>query len=407
MPSQLVSSSGCCQPCDSEPVVVNIPGPQGAAGANGTNGTNGIDSFTYTTASFFVPALGSSVLVFVDNTQFLPESVAGQFFVSIQGLGYMQVLSVDGLQLTLQNPAAGVLGIANAVPTTLIPANSLITLAGAIGATGAPGASGGAPVGASYICRTSDATLTNETALDSLSAGYLKTQGSVGFGAVSTVASVPVADISGVLPIAKGGTNLSSTPTNGQLLIGNGTGYTLASLTAGSNITITPGAGTITIAATGAAAAFVYETFTRRVSGTVGAGAPQIGPSLTKNPFSLTEFPSGSWTGIDTASRFTAATGRFTAALASYYQIDVALMLSADTGTSSTVSFKIRKNGTTDIGPANIQSTNSTGLVGPFFIQYIDQASIGDYYEVLVTTSSLNTYYIREGASFSIQRIQA
>jgi hypothetical protein len=200
---------------------------------------------------------------------------------------------------------------------------------------------------------------------------------------------------------------LSSTPTNGQLLIGNGSGYTLASLTAGSNVTITPGAGTITIAATGAAAAFVYETFTRRVSGTVGAGAPQIGPSLTKNPFSLTEFPSGSWTGIDTASRFTAATGRFTAALASYYQIDVALMLSADTGTSSTVSFKIRKNGTTDIGPANIQSTNSTSLVGPFFIQYIDQASIGDYYEVLVTTSSLNTYYVREGASFSIQRIQA
>ena len=85
MPSQLVSSSGCCQPCDSEPVVVNIPGPQGAAGTNGTNGTNGIDSFTYTTASFFVPALGSSVLVFVDNTDFLPESVAGQFFVYSQG----------------------------------------------------------------------------------------------------------------------------------------------------------------------------------------------------------------------------------------------------------------------------------------------------------------------------------
>ena len=59
MPSQLVSSSGCCQPCDSEPVVVNIPGPQGDPGTNGTNGTNGIDSFTYTTAAFFVPALVS------------------------------------------------------------------------------------------------------------------------------------------------------------------------------------------------------------------------------------------------------------------------------------------------------------------------------------------------------------
>jgi hypothetical protein len=386
---------------------VNIPGPQGAAGANGTNGTNGIDSFTYTTASFFVPALGASVVVSVSNASFLPESVAGQFFVSVQGCGYLQVTDVTGLNVTLRNPAAGVLSIPNAIPTTLIPAGSLITLAGAVGPQGPAGAAGGASSAGTYIVRTPDASIPSATALNSLSAGYLKTQGSGGFGAVSTVASVPVADISGVLPIAKGGTNLSSTPSNGQLLIGNGSGFALASLTAGSNVTITPGAGTITIAATGAAAAFVYETFTRRVSGTVGAGAPQIGPSLTKNPFSLTEFPSGSWTGIDTASRFTAATGRFTAALASYYQIDVALMLSADTGTSSTVSFKIRKNGTTDIGPANIQSTNSTGLVGPFFIQYIDQASIGDYYEVLVTTSSLNTYYIREGASFSIQRIQA
>ena len=389
------------------PVIVNIPGPRGAAGTNGTNGTNGVNSFSTTTAAFFVPALGSSVVVPVSNASFLPESVAGQFFVSVQGCGYLQVTDVTGLNVTLRNPAAGVLSIPNAIPTTLIPSGSLVTLAGAVGPQGPAGAAGGASSAGTYIVRTPDASIPSATALNSLSAGYLKTQGSSGFGAVSTVASVPVAEISGVLPIAKGGTNLSSTPTNGQLLIGNGSGYTLASLTAGSNVTITPGAGTITIAATGAAAAFVYETFTRRVSGTVGAGAPQIGPSLTKNPFSLTEFPSGSWTGIDTASRFTAATGRFTAALASYYRIDVALMLSADTGTSSTVSFKIRKNGTTDIGPANIQSTNSTGLVGPFFIQYIDQASIGDYYEVLVTTSSLNTYYIREGASFSIQRIQA
>lgn len=386
---------------------MNVPGPQGAAGTNGTNGAAGVNVFSFTTASFIVPAFGSSVVVPLAVTSFLPESAAGQFFVSVQGCGYLQVMDVTGLNVTLQNPLAGVLGVPNAIPTTVIATNALVTLAGAIGATGAAGASGGASSAATYIVRTPDASVPSATALNSFSSGYLKTQGSSGSGFLSTVATVPVGDISGVLPVANGGTNLSTVPTNGQLLIGNGTGYTLASLTAGSNITITPGAGTISIAATGAAAAFVYETFTRRVSGTVGAGAPQIGPSLTKNPFSLTEFPSGSWTGIDTASRFTAATGRFTAALASYYRIDVALMLSADTGTSSTVSFKIRKNGTTDIGPANIQSTNSTSLVGPFFIQYIDQASIGDYYEVLVTTSSLNTYYIREGASFSIQRIQA
>ena len=40
---------------------------------------------------------------------------------------------------------------------------------------------------------------------------------------------------------------------NGQLLIGNGSGYTLSTLTAGSNITITEGSGTITIASGGGA----------------------------------------------------------------------------------------------------------------------------------------------------------
>jgi hypothetical protein len=49
---------------------------------------------------------------------------------------------------------------------------------------------------------------------------------------------------------AQGGTGLSTAPTNGQLLIGNGTGYTLAALTAGSNIAITNGAGSISIAST-------------------------------------------------------------------------------------------------------------------------------------------------------------
>jgi hypothetical protein len=48
--------------------------------------------------------------------------------------------------------------------------------------------------------------------------------------------------------VAYGGTGLTSTPSNGNLLIGNGTGYSLAGLTAGSGIVITNGAGSITIA---------------------------------------------------------------------------------------------------------------------------------------------------------------
>ena len=57
--------------------------------------------------------------------------------------------------------------------------------------------------------------------------------------------------LTNALTRAQGGTGLSTAPTNGQLLIGNGTGYALAALTAGSGITVTNGAGSITISAAG------------------------------------------------------------------------------------------------------------------------------------------------------------
>ena len=66
------------------------------------------------------------------------------------------------------------------------------------------------------------------------------------------VALLPIdlttSDVTGVLPIANGGTDLSTVPTNGQLLIGNGTDYTLATLTGTVNqITVTSGSGSITL----------------------------------------------------------------------------------------------------------------------------------------------------------------
>jgi hypothetical protein len=52
------------------------------------------------------------------------------------------------------------------------------------------------------------------------------------------------------LPVASGGTGSTATPTNGQLLVGNGTGFSLATITQGSGITVTNSAGGITIAST-------------------------------------------------------------------------------------------------------------------------------------------------------------
>ena len=59
------------------------------------------------------------------------------------------------------------------------------------------------------------------------------------------------AGLSTTLAVGSGGTGVTTTPANGAVLIGNGSGYTSSTLTAGSGVTITNGSGSITIAASG------------------------------------------------------------------------------------------------------------------------------------------------------------
>jgi len=82
--------------------------------------------------------------------------------------------------------------------------------------------------------------------------------------------------VTGTLPIGNGGTGLTTTPANGALDIGNGTGFTRTTLTAGSNITITNGSGAITIAATASASAA-----TPTVLGTVYGATSSASPNST------------------------------------------------------------------------------------------------------------------------------
>ena len=75
-------------------------------------------------------------------------------------------------------------------------------------------------------------------------------------GLTPNTATTGVVTLAGTLAIANGGTGLTATPSNGQIDIGNGTGFTRTTLTAGTGITITNGAGSITpsITATGVTA---------------------------------------------------------------------------------------------------------------------------------------------------------
>lgn len=64
----------------------------------------------------------------------------------------------------------------------------------------------------------------------------------------------------------------NATVSNGVIPIGNGTNFTAATLTAGTNISVTNGAGSVTIAATGAAS-FTWTT----IAGTTQSAAVQTG----------------------------------------------------------------------------------------------------------------------------------
>jgi hypothetical protein len=57
--------------------------------------------------------------------------------------------------------------------------------------------------------------------------------------------------LGGTLAVANGGTGLTSTPANGAIDIGNGTGFTRTTLTAGSGVSISNTSGAISISATG------------------------------------------------------------------------------------------------------------------------------------------------------------
>jgi hypothetical protein len=65
-------------------------------------------------------------------------------------------------------------------------------------------------------------------------------------GTLALLTNINTSQITGVLPVNKGGTNITSY-SNGQLLIGSGTSLVANTLTAGTGISITNGSGTITI----------------------------------------------------------------------------------------------------------------------------------------------------------------
>jgi hypothetical protein len=114
--------------------------------------------------------------------------------------------------------------------------------------------------------------------------------------ASGSIDHVVINDGSGVLSseaqlaVSRGGTGTGTTPTNGQLLIGNGTNYSLSTITGTSNqVSVTNGAGSITLGApqdigTGSDVQFLSATLTNGF----GVGQNDVNGTATQNALATT-----------------------------------------------------------------------------------------------------------------------
>ena len=124
--------------------------------------------------------------------------------------------------------------------------------------------------------------------------------------ATDTAIAIATSQItSGTLGIDRGGTGLSSVPTNGQIDIGNGTGFTRTTLTASTGISISNGAGSISIGNSGVLSFSAGTTGLTPSTGTTGtvtlAGTLNVANGGT-GATSLTGYVYGNGTGAFTAS---------------------------------------------------------------------------------------------------------
>jgi hypothetical protein len=179
--------------------------------------------------------------------------------------------------------------------------------------------------------------------------------------------------VSGTLPIANGGTNLTSTPTDGQLLIGStsGAGYSLATLTAGTAIGITNGAGAITINNNGVTSL----TASTGISVSASTGGVTVTNTGVTSIVAGTNISISGGTGAVTVN--TSATPTFATSVTSPLIIggttassSLTLQSTSGVGTTDSMLFKVGNNGATTAmsiasgGTVTIGTLNLTNALG-------------------------------------------
>ena len=205
--------------------------------------------------SGILPALNGGT-----GTAVAPTS--GQFLYSSAGTTYAAT-TLTGVAVTSFHTSLS--GLTPSTPTT-----GVVTLAGTLGATS--GGTGLTALGAANTILGVNAggsaleykAITAGTGISVVPTAGVLTINNTGVTSVNVsggttgltttggpITSSGTISLTGTLNVTHGGTGLSTTPTDGQLLIGNGTDYTLSTLTAGEGVSVINAPGSITLTAQG------------------------------------------------------------------------------------------------------------------------------------------------------------
>jgi hypothetical protein len=215
-----------------EPVKYEVPNTTGNLVATYNNGTAGV-SATLTNAGSLVPFVPDGVTASISDRVLVYNQTNayenGVYVVSTVGNG-------STAWVLTRAADADTYGVKS--PTELGGGDAFFVTSGNTGA------------GETYICNNASVIIFGSTAITfaQISSAQVYQAGN-GISLTNTTISLATP-----VTVANGGTGLSTAPTNGQLLIGNGSNYTLSTLTAGSGVSITNSAGSITLSATNSGA---------------------------------------------------------------------------------------------------------------------------------------------------------
>jgi hypothetical protein len=255
-------------------VAGTLPAANGGTGVN--NGSNTITlANTLTTAGNFPQTLTASAATNVT----LPPGTSGNYVMStatqmannpVTGTpSSSNYLRGDGTWSTVANTAASY----TRTTITATPNQTVFTVAYT------------SPYLAVYlngvlILPTTDYTATNGTSVTLVSGAAAGDILDFLAYATGTIIQLPInlaTSVTGTLPPSSGGTGTTGTPSNGQLLIGNGTTYSTASLTQGTGISVTNGSGSITLANTGVTALTTSSGLSTNTSATGAVSVTNTG----------------------------------------------------------------------------------------------------------------------------------